>query len=182
MYINTARLPWYSLREAVTVDDTAITDFQRANWPARAADQNTLKTGQNGAVWLNGPELADANGVMIAAWGAGGDDTVITGYKILGVTRKPGPIFTLLSGVMTSGSLACAVHPLTEATLANNYWVDTITVTGGLFSGIVEILDSVSNRICMLKFDTTIIDELWLEYDEATSNNMTEFNSMITGY
>ncbi len=182
MYFNTPRLPWYSLREAVTADDSAISDFKRANWPAKATDQNLLKSGQNGVVPLNGPELADANGVMIAAWGAGGDDTVITGYKILGVVRGNGPIFTLLSGVMTSGALVCAVHPLTGVTLTSNFWVDSISVTGGLLNGLHTILDNAGDRICMLKFDTTIFDEIWLEYDEATSNNMTEFNSMITGY
>lgn len=178
MFLNTARIPWYSLREAVTEDDSAITVFKYSNFPAVGS---AIKTGQNGSVDLNGPELHDANGVFIAAWGAGGDGKTITGYKILGVTRMNGPIITVLSGVMTSGSLACAVHPLTGATLTTNYWVDTITVTGGLFAGMVEILDVDNDRICMLKFDTMIFDRLFLEYDEDGSG-MTAFNAMICGY
>lgn len=178
MFLNTARIPWYSLREAVAADDTAITVFKYSNFPAVGS---AIKTGQNGAVDLNGPELHDANGLYLAAWGAGGDDKTITGYKLLGVTRQNGPIITVLSGVMTSGSLACAVHPLTGATLTSNLWVDTITVTGGLFSGVVEIMDSGNNRICMLRFDTTILDRIFLEYDE-NADGMTAFNAMICGY
>jgi hypothetical protein len=178
MYLNTARIPWYSLREAVAADDTAITVFKYSNFPAVGA---LLKSGQNGSVDLNSPELMDANGLFLAAWGAGGNNKAITGYKLLGVTRQNGPIITVLSGVMTSGNLNCAVHPLTGATLTSNKWVDTITVTGGLFSGMVEILDSASDRICMLKFDTTILDKIFLEYDEDGSG-MTAFNAMICGY
>ena len=178
MYVNTARLQWLSLREAVTADDTAITVFKYSNFPAVGA---TPLRGQNGAIDLNSAQLKDANGAFIAAWGAGGDNKTITGYKILGVTRTNGPIITMLSGVMTSGSLACAVHPLTGATLTSNYWVDTITVTGGLLSGVVEIMDTGNNRICMLKFDTLIFDKLFLEYDE-NATGMTEFNAMLTGY
>lgn len=179
MYLNTARLSWLSLREAVTVDDTAITVFKYSNMP----DVGALPgRGQNGSIELNGPQLKDANGVFIAAWGAGGDNTVITGYKLYGTVRNNGPIVLLLAGVMTSGAKACAVHPLTGATLTSNLWVDTITATSGLLTGLVEILDSGADGICMLKFDTLIFDKLFLEYDEATSNNMTEFNAMICGY
>ena len=172
MFFNTPRLPWYSLREAVTADDTAISVFQYSNFPAVA---------ENGAVDLNSPGMIDSNGVYIAAWGAGGDTKTITGYKLYGVTRMNGPIVLLLGGVMTSGPQVCAVHPLTGATLTFNYWVDTITAPDGIFSGSVEILDSGNDRICMLKFDTTIFDKLFLEYDEDASG-MTEFNAMITGY
>ncbi len=183
MYINTARIPWLSLREAVTADDTAISGltggFIRSNFPAVGVNP---ESGQNGAIDLNGPHLNDANGVVFAAWGAGGDNTVITAYRLYGVVRSNGPIILLLEGVMTSGSLACAKHPLTNATLTSNFWVDTITITGGLLSGTAEIWDSANNTMCMVKFDTTIFDQLFLEYDEATSNNMTEFNAMICGY
>lgn len=177
MYLNTARLPWYSLREAVAADDTAITVFKYSNFPAVGANP---EKGQNGAIDLNAPGLKDANSLWIAAWGAGGDDKTITGYKLLGVTRQNGPIITVLSGVMTSGSLACAVHPLTGAALTSNLWVDTITVTGGLLDGHYDILDSGNNRICMLRFDSKILDKLYLEYDE-NATGMTAFNAMITG-
>lgn len=178
MYVNTARIPWLSLREAVTADDTAITVFKYSNMPAVGANP---ESGQNGSIDLNGPALKDANGVLIAAWGAGGDGKTITGYKIFGVARSNGPIVLLLGGVMTSGSQVCAVHPLTGATLTSNYWVDTITVTDGLLAGLVEILDSADNRICMLKFDKLIFDRLFMEYDEDASG-MTAFNAMICGY
>ena len=179
-YLDTARVPWYSLRNAVTADDSAITVFKKSNWPAVGADP---EIGQNGALDLTHGALLHANGVMIAAFGAGGDDTVITGYKIYGVTCTNGPIVLLFMGVMTSGSQACAVHPLTGAALTSNFWVDTITVTGGVLSdsSYYKILDSASNRICMLSFDTRIFDQLYLEYDES-STGMTAFNAIITGY
>lgn len=178
MLLNTARIPWYSLREAVTEDDAAISVFKYSNFPAVGANP---EKGQNGAIDLNSPGLRDANSVLIAAWGAGGNDKVITGYKLLGVTRQNGPIITVLEGAMISGSMVCAVHPLTGVTLTTNYWIDTITVTGGLLSGLVEILDLDNNTICMVKFDTLIFDKLFLEYDEAASE-ITEFNAMICGY
>lgn len=180
MYLNTARVPWYSLREAVAADDSAITDFKHSNMPAVGA---AYDIGQNGSIDLNCAELKDANGVLIACWGAGGNNKAITGYKILGVTRGNGPIFTLLAGAMISGSLVCSVHPLTAATLSSNYWVDTITVTGGLFSGEndKDILDNGNDRIAMLKFDKKFIDRIFLEYDEDASG-MTSFNSMISGF
>lgn len=178
MILNTARVPWFSLREAVTADDTAISVFKRSNFPALGTKP---ESGQNGAINLHGPHLMDANNLCIACWGAGGDDKVITGYKILGVARQNGPIFTLLSGAMISGSLACAVHPLTQVALSSNYWVDTITVTGGLFQGQQTLLDVGNNRICVLKFDKKFFDRLFLEYDEASSG-MTSFNAMIGGY
>lgn len=182
MYLNTARLPWYSLREAVAADDTALSGltggFIRSNFPAVGT---TPEIGQNGAIDLAGPLMQDANGVYIAAWGAGGDGKTITAYRIYGITRSNGPIILLLEGVMTSGSLACANHPLTNAALTSNYWVDTITVTGGLLKAVTDILDSGNNTMCMLRFDTTIFDQIYLEYDEYASG-MTAFNAMICGY
>jgi len=82
---------------------------------------------------------------------------------------------------MTSGNQNCAVHPLTGAVLTSNKWVDTITVTGGLLDGTHEILDTGNDRICVLKFDTAILDRIFLEYDEDGSG-MTAFNAMICGY
>lgn len=178
MLLNTARVPWVSLREAVTEDDAAITDFKYDNMPAVGV---TPETGQNGSIDLRRAPLQDASGLMLAAWGAGGNNKAITGYKLLGVARTNGPIITLLSGAMISGSLACSVHPLTKATLTSNFWVDTITVTGGVLSDFVSILDSGNDRICMLQFDQTIIEKVFLEYDEDASG-MTEFNAMLCGY
>ena len=178
MLLSTARIPWLSLREAVAADDTAITVFKYSNFPAVGA---LPISGQNGSIDLNGPSLKDANGLLIAAWGAGGDNKTITAYRLYGVARQNGPIMLLLEGVMTSGSQVCAVHPITGATLTSNYWIDTITATGGLLSGIVEILDSGNDRICMLKFDSLIFDKLFLEYDE-NATGMTAFNAMICGY
>lgn len=181
MLLNTARVPWVSLREAVTEDDTAISSltggFIRSNFPALGANPNA---GQNGALSFSQPPLKDANGVFLAAWGAGGDNKVITAYRLYGIARSNGPIILLLEGVMTSGSLACAKHPLTNATLTSNYWVDTITVTGGLFAGLVDILDSENDTMCMLRFDKHLIEEVYLEYDEA-AGGMTEFNAMLCG-
>lgn len=181
----TARLHWTSLREAVDADDAAITVFKYSNMPAVGGlvgegTGDALK-GQNLSVDLAGLHLRKANGVMIAAWGEGSNDEVITGYKLLGVTRDNGPIITLLKGVMTLGTLACTVHPLTDEALTGNLWFDTITVTGGLEASTVEILDNGMNRICMLQFDTRIFDRLFLEYNE-NSGGPTAFNAIICGY
>ena len=182
MYLNTARIPWLSLREAVAADDTALSSltggFIRSNFPAVGS---TPLTGQNGAIDLNSSLFKDANGVLIAAWGEGGDGKTITAYKLYGVTKMKGPILLIAEGAMTSGSLACANHPLTNVALTANYWVDTITVTGGLLAGDIDILDLETNRICMLRFDTSIFDKLYMEYDENGSG-MTAFNAMICGY
>lgn len=167
MYLQTARTPWVSLRDNVAADDTAITVFKRSNWPST----NIIK--------LKDPPLHNANGLIISAFGTDTADDNLTGYKLLGVARQNGPIFTLLTGVMTLGTLAATTHPITAATVTSGLWVDTITVTGGLFADITEILDSGNNRIAGLCFDKRMIDELYLEID---LNNINAFYAMICGY
>ena len=140
MYLNTARIPWQVLRSAVATDDTAIDEFDyTTDWPS----SNTIK--------LSDPPFQDANGVLIAAHGTDADGETVN-YKLYGRTRMNGPIQLLLSGVMTLGTQNCTTNPITGATITNGEWVDTITATGGILSGLVEILDSGNNRICMLKF------------------------------
>lgn len=167
MFINTARTPWVSLRENVVADDTAITVFKRSNWPST----NIVK--------LKNPPLHDANGLIISAYGTDAENEALTGYKLLGVARENGPILTILTGVMTLGTLAATTHPITRENVTNGLWVDTITVTGGLFSGIVEILDTGNNRIAGLSFDQRIIDEIYLEVD---INTMASFYAIVCGY
>jgi hypothetical protein len=169
MFINTARVPFVSLRENVTSDDTAITVFKRTNWPS----SNIIK--------LKDPPLHDANGLIISAYGTDAANETVN-YKLLGVARSNGPIYTLLTGVMTLGTLVATTHPITGATVANGLWVDTITVTGGLFSGLVEILDSGNNRICGLKFDQTFIEEVYLEIDIPGSGQVASIYAILTGY
>lgn len=167
MFINTARTPWVELRDNVTSDDTAITVFKRSNWPST----NIVK--------LKDPPLHDANALIISAFGTDTEDDNLTSYKLLGVARHNGPIITLLTGVMTLGTLAATTHPITAATVSNGLWVDTITVAGGLLSGLYELLDSGNNRIAALKFDQLIFDELYLEIDLNTIN---AFYAIICGY
>ncbi len=178
MFLQTPRIPWHSLREAVDADDTAITVFKYSNFPAVGA---APRQGQNLAIDLHDPKFQFANGLQIVAWGAGADNAVITGYKLYGVTVENGPIFLLLGGVMTLGAQVCAVHPLTGATLTTNKWFDTITAPDGILSGAVEIMDSGNDRICMLKFDKLNFAKLFLEYDEA-AGGVTAFNAMISGH
>jgi len=171
MLLNTARIPFVSLRDAVASDDTAITVFKRSNWPTVTAN--------NGPIKLKDPPLHDANGLIISAFGTDTADDVLTSYKLLGVARQNGPIYTLLTGVMTLGTTVATTHPITSAAVTSGLWVDTITVTGGLFSGMVEILDSGNNRIAGLKFDQTFIDEIYMEIDLSTIN---AFYAILTGY
>lgn len=171
MFLNTARIPWVSLRDNVTSDDTAITVFKRSNWPST----NIIK--------LTDPPLQDANGLVISAFGTDAANETVN-YKLLGVARSNGPIFTLLGGVMTLGTLAATTHPITrpDTTVANGLWVDTISVTSGLFSGIYELLDSGNNRIAGLKFDQTFIEEVYLEIDIPASAQVASIYGIITGY
>lgn len=167
MLLNTARTPWVSLRDNVTGDDTAITVFKRSNWPST----NIIK--------LKDPPLQDANGLIISGFGTDTAGDVLTSYKLLGIARTNGPIFTVLTGVMTLGTLVATTHPISGVTVTNGLWVDTITVTGGFLAGVVEILDSGTNRIAGLKFDQLIFDELYLEIDLDTIN---AFYGTICGY
>ena len=171
MFIQTSRLPWVLWRDAVAADDAPITDFKSANWPTTGTidlrDAAQTDGGKNA--------LKDAVSVVVAAWGTAG---ATTSYKIYGRCRGGGPIMLLLTGVMTTGTQACTVHPITGATLASNYWVGTMTATGGILSSSVSILDTGNNMICLLKFDTLIWKELFMEVDIGT---MAAFNCMITG-
>lgn len=169
MFLNTARIPWVSLRDNVTSDDSAITTFIRSNWPS----SNTVS--------LNDPPLHDANALTIIAFGTDTANDNLTSYKLYGITRDNGPILLLLTGVMTLGTQVATTHPIGASTITNGKWVDTITVTGGFFAGANqhEIHDNANNRIAGLSFDQRIIDELYLEID---LNNINAFYAIICGY
>lgn len=167
MYLNTARTPPVSLRENVTGDDSAITVFKRSNWPS----SNIIK--------LSDPPLQDANGLVISAFGTDTENDTLTGYKLLGIPRQDGPIYTLFAGAMTLGSLVATTHPIGGGTVTNGLWVDSITVTGGFLDGQHDILDHGNNRIAGLKFDKMFFDQLYLEID---TNNINAFYAFIIGY
>jgi hypothetical protein len=169
MFLNTARIPFVSLRENVTSDDTAITVFKRSNWPS----SNIIK--------LKDPPLHDANGLCFGFFGTDAANETVN-YKLLGVARTNGPIFTVFSGAATLGTLAATTHPITAATVSNGLWADTITVTGGLLSGQENILDTGNNRICIVKFDQTFIEELYLEIDIPASGQVASIYGFMTGY
>ncbi|MCK4500663.1 hypothetical protein KAU11_09195 [Candidatus Babeliales bacterium] len=171
MYLNTARIAWEALRAAVTSDDTAITSFNYGDWPT----SNTFL--------LSKPTFNDANGVVIAFHGtdAANEDFA---YKIYGRTRANGPIQLLLGGIATLGAQACIQDPIDKATvITNGKWVDTITIPDGIFTGIAEVLDSTNDRIAMLKFDTTHIEDLYVEIDlDGGSTTAAAAYAIITGY
>jgi len=169
MYLNTSKMAWQALRTDVDSDDTAIDVFDYAtDWPS----SNTI--------CLKDPPLHDANGVLIAFHGTDGANEALTSYKLYGRSRQNGPIQLLLTGVATLGTQACLTSPVDNTTaIADGLWADTITVTGGLLAGLVDILDTGNNRICMLKFDSMHIQDLYLELDIGT---MASVYAIITGY
>jgi len=170
MLINTARVPWESLRGAVTADDTFLTAFDYTDWPS----SNTLK--------LNEPPLHDANGLIVAMHGSNAADENAN-YEMYGRTRQNGPVQLLLKGVVTLGTQNCTTDPIAGGTITNGEWADTITVTGGILSGLVEILDSGNNRICMLKFDQLHIEELAVYFTITDAGSAsTSMYAIITGY
>lgn len=171
MFLNTARIPWAELRGEITSSDTALTAFNRESWP------------KTKAVKLNEAPLADANGVVLSFYGTDAADETAA-YKLYGISRTNGPIQLLLEGVITLGTQVVGIDPLAPtsgSTIANGLWADTVTVTGGLFSStdITQVLDSATNRIAMLKFDQTHIDELYLEVTLTTAATI---YAIISGY
>lgn len=170
MLLNTPRIPWVSLRGAVTQDDVALSAFDFSDWPS----SNTIK--------LSDPPLHDANGILIAFHGSNAANEDAT-YKLYGRARSTGMVELLLEGKITLGTQNCTTDPFTGATITNGEWADTITATGGLFSGLVEIFDSGNDRICVIKFDTMHIEELYIEFDlDGGSVTATSMYAMITGY
>lgn len=171
MFLNTARIPWVKLRGEVTADDTPLAAFDYSDWPTA----NTVK--------LKDAPLHDANGLVISFYGTDAANE-IANYKLYGRSRCNGPIQLLLEGVVTLGTQALAVDPVDAATALVGLWADTVTITGGLFndSNIYQILDSGSNRICMLKFDQTHIDELYLEIDIPAASQVASIYGIISGY
>lgn len=169
MFVNTARVPYAILRGEVTSDDTPLTSFAFADWPS----ENIVK--------LYEVPLHDASGLILAFHGsdAAGE---IANYKLYGRARLNGMIELLLAGVITLGTQNCTTDPITGATITNGEWADTVSVTGGILAGIVEILDSGNNRICMLKFDQLHIDELYLEIDIPASGQVASIYGIITGW
>lgn len=147
MYLNTARVPWVSLRGAVSSDDTYLTSFKYSDWPS----SNVLN--------LNEPPLQDANGLLIAFHGSDAADEDST-FEMYGRNRTNGPIQLLLSGTVKLGTQNCTVDPITGDTITNGEWVDTITITGGILKGVVEILDNANNRIAMVMVDQGHIEDV----------------------
>ena len=171
MFLNTSKMPWVSLRE--DGDDTFLTTFTYASWPTTGV--------------LNGlhkhPTLKDANGYLIMFFGtdAANEDFL---YKLWGRNRTNGPMLLLLAGEVTLGTQVATTHPITQATLTSGLFGDTITVTGGLFENLVDILDSGNNRICALKLDGVSVDDLFMEIDLDGGDGTAAASAYaaITGY
>jgi len=169
MFLQTSKMPWVSMREAV-VKDTAIDVFDyTTDWPS------------TGTVDLKDVVLKDANGVLIAFF-LTNDDNEDGSYKLYGRAKMNGPIMLLLEGIVTAGAQVITKHPITQATLTA-YWADTITATGGLLSGLVEILDSGNDRIAMLKFDSLIFKDLFMELaNDGGSTDSATMYAIICGW
>lgn len=172
MFLQTAKLPWLSLRSAVSTDDTALTTFEYTNWPTSGVLNN-----------MRGhPVLKDANGVLIAGFGTNADNEDAA-YNLYGRARMNGPIVLALTGIVTCGAQLITNNPIGGAALTAR-WFDTITVTGGLLSGLVDILDAGGDdRIGMLKIDSLIFNDWFMEVDlDGGSETMASFYSVICGY
>ena len=171
MFLQTSKLPWISLRDAVASDDTALTTFEYSNWPASGV-LNNIK---------DHPVLKDANGLLIAGFGTDADNEDAA-YRLYGRARMNGPIILALTGIMTCGSELITKNPIGGAALTAR-WFDTITVTGGLLSGQETNLDSGNDRIAMLKIDSLIFNDWFMEVDlDGGSTTMASFYSVICGY
>ena len=171
MYSQQQKLQWLSLRDAVDSDDSALTAFGYANWPT----SNTLNDLKNNAV------MKDATGLFIAGFGTDADNEDAA-YKLYGRAKMNGPIILAATGIVTCGAQLVTTHPIGGAALTAR-WFDTITVTGGLFSGLIEILDSGYDRIAALKLNSMILNDLFMEVDlDGGDTTMASFYSVICGY
>lgn len=169
MLLDTARLPWCVLRDGVIASDTPIAYFEYATaWPSDFINLNTYP-------------FKFANGLLVAFYGTENENE-IANYKLYGRTRTNGPIQLLLTGVVTLGAQACLKHPTSGAAITDGLWADTITVTGGIFSGTVEIVDSGSDRICMLRFDSMHIEDIFMEIEVPGAGQVASISSIMTGY
>ena len=170
MFLNTSKMPWVSLRE--DGDDTFQTAFTYASWPTTGV--------------LNGlhkhPILKDANGYLIMFFGtdAANEDFL---YKLWGRVRANGPMILLLTGTATLGTQVATTHPVTQETLADGLFADTITATGGILQDLVDILDAGNNRICMLKIDGIAVNDVFMELDlDGGGTTAASAYSAITGF
>ena len=170
MYLNTARVPWVSLREAG--DDTIKTVFTYLDWP-NSGVLNKIKTSG---------ETIDINAVLISMFGTDAADEDIL-YNLYGRMRQNGPIILLATGIATLGTRIATEHPITGVTITNGKWVDSITVTGGAYQDLIDVLDFGTNRVCMLKFDLGPIEDLWMEMDlDGGNTTAASMYAMLTGY
>jgi len=170
MYIETARVPWQTLRGAVTSDDTFLTSFDYADWPT------------SDTISLNDAPLHDASGLIISMHGSNAENEDAL-YEIYGRARpEGGPIQLLLKGKVTLGALALAANPIGGAALAG-FWADTITITGGIFSGLATILDSGNDRIAAIMFDQVHIEDMACFFDlDGGDSTSTSMYAIITGW
>ncbi len=171
MLLNTARVPWVSLRGAVSSNDTFLTSFKYSDWPS----SNTLN--------LNVPPIQDASGLLVAFHGTNAADENAD-FEMYGRTRSTGPIQLLLKGVVQLGTQNCTTDPIDNTTtITLGEWVDTITISGGILANLVSILDNENNRIAMILFDQMHIEDIAMYFKITTAGNAsTAMYAIITGY
>lgn len=171
------QMPWLALRSAVTADDTALSAFNYDNWPS----SGTIALGigaPNGQSDLN-----DARRWLIAMCGIGNANSTFS-YKLYGRKRANGPIMLVASGVATLGAQVVTKDPITKAT-STAKWVDTITITAGLWSDLAPlIVDSGNDRIAYMRGRPEGLRDLYLEIDldgDGLGSYATSASAIITG-
>jgi hypothetical protein len=157
--LTTIQKQWYSLRDAIVEDDSAVATFDFASWPT--------------ATYIV-PSIC--NGVVIAFWGKGSANDHAN-YKLYGRRKNNGPVMLIATGVLTLGAQAVTKNPITGAAVTAK-WVDTITNTADWIKD-VGLMDIGNDRIGFMGFDLFAIAALYLEIDLDSS--ATEISAIITG-
>lgn len=169
MYQSEPVYPWLALRSDVAVDDSALTTFDYDSWPS----SNVFDVQAN---------FPDAKELSVAFYGTDAANEAVTSYKLYGRRHMNGPIILLAQGVATLGAKAVTKNPITKATAASTYWVDTITITAGLLSTSsdpdVFIHDTGADGIAVLTFKRKGFVDLFMEFNIDTCASI---SAIITG-
>ena len=166
MYQQVRKMPWESLRDAVTADDAALTTFEYAN-TTYVANKYAIPTDINCAILtFFGKDAADKDAAV----------------KLFG-RYKNGPIMELYAGVVTLGAKTVVTHPITGATITA-FWADALTSTGEEWITDVTLRnETADDSIAYLVMNIVGLSDVYLEIDLDGGSGvaMTELSAIITG-
>ena len=151
-------------------------------------DAATIDLAADGGAWKNRPSsdvLSVSDDVdyvsMIFAGGidAGTDpDDTTFSWKLYAWKDQNCPAEYVAYGTGTIGTQDVVLFPDGKGSSGARQWADTIAITDDQWVGVVDVVDSGSNRVCKLKVQTRGYKYFYIEITDADGSTGTEAGSI----